>query len=155
MADTVAVRALERRNERIDAHIRALLSAQETSAGVEINTALMQLGNGSSVISTGIVGAWSFDFRAVITGWFIQEFDGTSGSIELDLAKDQRGVSPTFVSIVASAPPTVTSARYAEDATLVGWTTLIERGDIIRIEVASVASFTRVLIGLRIQRLEP
>lgn len=155
MADMVAVRALERRNERIDAHIRALLSTVGTGAGVEIDSALMMIGNGISVISTGIAGAWSFDFNARITGWYIQEIDGTSGSITLDLLLAQRGLTPSFLSIVDVAPPAVASARYAEDSTLAGWTTLISRGDLIRLDVDAVTSFTRVLVGLRIQRLEP
>jgi hypothetical protein len=121
----------------------------------EVDSALLMLGGGTAVIGTGIAGCWSFDFRARITGWYIQEFDGTSGSVVLGLAKAPRGATPSFVSIVASAAPAVTSARYAENATLVGWTTDINRGDLIRLSVTSVTAFQRLLFGLRIRRLEP
>ena len=107
-------------------------------------------------ITTGIQAAWTFDFAARITGWFIQEFDAAgSGSVVLDLQKAPRGPAPVFASIVAAAPPTVTTARYGENATLVGWNTLIDRGDIIRVHVTSVSTFKRLLIGLRLRRLEP
>lgn len=130
----------------------------------EVDSALMLIvgagagtfgGTGAAAIATGVAGAWSFDFRARITGWYIQEFEGTSGSIVLALAKSVRGAAPTFTSIVASAPPTVSSARYAENSTLVGWDDAIDRGTLLRVSVTSVTSFTRLLFGLRIRRLEP
>jgi hypothetical protein len=56
---------------------------------------------------------------------------------------------------VASAPPSISSGRYGEDAALAGWDTLVERSSVLRVSVTSAASFTRVLFGLRVRRLEP
>lgn len=159
MARTEAIQTVQAIYEHVDAHVRELLPA---TPGVEVDSALMLLagtaatfGGGAAVIATGIAAAWSFDFQARITGWYLQEFAGASGSIVLDLQKAARGTAPPFVSIVATAPPTIASGQYAEDATLTGWTTVIERGDLVRVSVTSVTSFTRVLFGLRIRRLEP
>ena len=152
MARTDAVRAVQAIYQHVDEHVRELLPPPP---GAEVDSALMIIGTGAAVITTGVAGCWSFDFRARITGWYIQEFDGTSGSIVLGVAKAPRGASPSFASIVASAPPTVSSARYAENATLVGWDTAIDRGDLIRASVTSASTITRVLFGLRIRRLEP
>lgn len=137
-------------------HIRRWSQRARPVDRAEVDDALVLIGDASAVIPTGIASAWSFDFRARITGWFIQEIDGTSGTVTLDLQKAPRGAAPSFGSIVASAPPIISSTgRYAESATLTGWTTAIERGDIIRVHVTARATFTRLLIGLRIRRLEP
>jgi hypothetical protein len=123
----------------------------------EVDDALVNIGDGANVISTGIQACWMFDFRARITGWFIQEFDGTTGSVVLDLGKSARGSTPSFVSIVASAPPAITTGRYSDSdlVPMTGWTLNIERGELISLAVSSVSSFKRLLIALRIRRLEP
>ena len=126
-----------------------------TVEAAEVDTALLIIGDGVNVIATGIIGAWGFDFRARITGWWIQEFEGTAGSISITLAKAPRGPSPAFASIVGSAPPAISGARYAESSVLTGWTDQINRNDIIRVQVTSVATFKRILLGLRVRRLEP
>lgn len=148
-----AVRFIERVLVKTDRQTRDILAAQEPDA--EVDTINLIIGDGTNVLSTGVTGALRLDFRARITGAFLQEFDGTTGSVVIAIAKAPAGTAPTFVSIVASAPPTITTARYAEDSTLTDWTTFIDRGDILRFSVTSVTSIKRLLIGLRIRRLEP
>lgn len=121
----------------------------------EVDTINVLIGDGTNVLATGVAAALRVDFRARITGSFLQEFDGTTGSVVIAIAKAQAGTSPSFTSIVASASPTISSARYAADTTLTGWTLEIDRGDVLRFSVTSVTSITRLLIGLRIRRLEP
>jgi hypothetical protein len=160
MARTEAIQTVQAIYEHVDAHVRELLPPP---TGAEVDSALMLLagssstfgGDAAATIGTGIAGCWSFDFQARITGWYIQEFDGITGSITLLLEKATRGASATFSSIVASSPPTVSSGRYAENATLVGWDDFIDRGALLRVSVTSATSITRVLFGLRIRRLEP
>jgi len=123
----------------------------------EVDSINVLIGDGVNVLTAGIAGALRVDFRARITGSFIHEFDGLTGSIVLaiDKATYAIGSAPTFSSIVASAPPTMTSARYAADTTLTGWTTDIARGDVLRFSITSQANLKRVLLTLRIRRLEP
>jgi hypothetical protein len=75
--------------------------------------------------------------------------------LAIDKAAYAVGSAPTFTSIVASAPPTVSSARYAIDETLTGWTQQINRRDVLRFSITSVSSFTRLLLALRVRRQEP
>ena len=167
MARTDAVRAVQAIYEHVDNHVRELLPPPN---GAVVDSALMIIAGGvvasggtfggssssaGAAIDVGVAGCWSFDFHARITGWYLQEFDGNSGSIVLGLAKAARGASPAFTSIVASAPPSITSGRYGENATLIGWDDFIDRGDLLRVSVTSVSTITRVLFGLRIRRLEP
>jgi hypothetical protein len=123
----------------------------------EIDTINVIIGDGQNVLTTGIKAALHVDFNAFITGAYLHEFDGTTGSVSIGIAKAAYSVgsAPTFSSIVGSAPPTITSARYAEDETLTGWTTRINRQDVLRFSVSSVSAFTRLLIALRVRRLEP
>jgi len=122
----------------------------------EVDTINVLIGDGTAVLIAGIAAALRVDFRARITGSFIQEFDGTAGTIQLDVQKAQAGATPSFTSIVASAPPAITSSgRYAADNTLTGWTTDLARGDVLRFHITSVATFKRILFALRIRRLEP
>jgi hypothetical protein len=156
MAGSPAIAVAQSIFERTDKQIRDILETYQP--GAEVDTINVVIGDGLVVLTTGIKAALRVDFNAVITGSFVHEFDGTTGSVVLDIAKSPAyvvGVAPTFTSIVASAPPTITSARYAEDTTLTGWTTDIARGDVLRFSVTSITSFTRLLIALRIRRLEP
>lgn len=160
MASIEAIQAVQAIYAHVDNHVRELLPPP---SGVEVDSALLMIagtastfgGDAAATIATGIAGCWSFDFQARITGWYIQEFDGVTGSIALLLEKATRGASATFSSIVSSSPPTVTSGRYAENATLVGWDDVIDRGTLIRVSVTSATTITRVLFGLRLRRLEP
>lgn len=137
------------------ATIRAWSQNRSSVTPAEIDDIEFLIGDGSAVITTGIKGALRLDFNAVITGSYLQEYTGTSGSIVLLITKAQAGAAPVFASINASAPPTITSGRYAADETLTGWTTTINRGDVLRFAVTSVSTFTAILYTLRIRRLEP
>jgi hypothetical protein len=155
MASKQSIAVFESVLQRTDKQVREILDAQQPDLA-EVDTINVIIGDGTTVLTTGIKAALRVDFNAIITGSFVQEFDGTSGSIVLAIARAPAyTTTPTFTSITASAPPTVTSARYAEDTTLTGWDTRINRGDILRFSVTSVSTFTRLLIALRIRRLEP
>lgn len=121
----------------------------------EVDTINVLIGDGATVLTAGVAAAIRVDFRARITGSLVQEFDGTTGSVVLGIARAAPGAAPSFVSIVGSTPPTITSGRYAADENLVGWTTDISRGDLLRFSVTSASSIKRILVALRIRRLEP
>lgn len=156
MADTAAVQFVEALLVRTDHQIRDILAAQPPPPA-EVDTINVVVGDGVSALVAGVAAAIRVDFLARITGWFLHEFDGTTGSVVLGIAKAQYevGFTPTFTSIVASAPPTISSARYGENSVLPGWDTALNRGDVLRFSVTSAASITRVLLALRIRRLEP
>ena len=77
-----------------------------------------------------------------------------TGSIVVDIWKDTyANFPPTDAdSITASAPPTISTATKAQDATLTGWTTSIAAGDILRFNVDSVTSIQRVTLSLKVTK---
>lgn len=92
-------------------------------------------------------------FDATITG--VTLVADQSGSIAFDIWKDTYANHPPTVddSIVASAPPTISTATKAQDTTLTGWTTSITAGDIIRFYVdGAVTDITRCTLSLAITR---
>lgn len=154
MADPPYIAFVENLLTRTDSQIRDIV-ANTRALAAEVDDIEIILGDGTAVVPTGVHACIRVDFQARITGSFVQEFEGTSGSIVLDIAKAPAGASPTFASIVASAPPTISSGRYAANETLIGWTTLLDRGDLLRFSVTSATTIKRVLLTLRIRRLEP
>lgn len=154
MADTAAIQFVESLLQRTDAQTRAILGAQQPGAA-EVDTINVLIGDGATAMAPGIAALIRVDFKAQITGSFVQEFDGTTGSIILGIAKAVPGTAPIFTSITGATPPTIAAGRYAADEDLVGWTTSIDRGDILRFSITSATTITRVLAALRIRRLEP
>jgi hypothetical protein len=68
-----------------------------------------------------------------------------SGSVALDIKKSSfAGFPGSLTSIVASAPPTITTAQKSTDATLTGWTTAVGAGDVLQWSVSSATTITRV-----------
>lgn len=153
MASVDAIKAEEARFVRVDKHIRDLLAQAEPVVVAITQSINFLIDGGGAVITTGIKGALRVDYNVRINGSFLQEVDGVTGSIVLDIDTSIGGATPTWTSIVASAPPTITSARFSEDLTLTAWTTIVPAGTYLRWTVNSVASFTRILSVLRVSRI--
>lgn len=110
------------------------------------------IGDGVSVIPTGVVGFTSSPYTGTITKARILSTDAavTSGSIVVDVWKDTYANYPPTVAdtITASAKPTLSSAIKNEDSTLTGWTTSVTAGDIFGFNVDSATSVKRVTLEL-------
>jgi hypothetical protein len=106
-----------------------------------------QMSDGSD-LTTG-AGTPLTVFAGTITGWRILVIDGT-GSITFDLRKDTYANFPPTSgdTIVASAPPSITSTTKGESSTLTGWTTALTTGDVI------VPHITAGGTGIKKARLE-
>ena len=128
------------------------------ATGPSIQTGLEFVIDGAgSVITAGMKAYLEIPFACTITEWTL--LGDQSGSIQLDLEKctyaafDAGATHPVAGdSIVASAPPAITTAVKAQSTTLTGWTTAIAAGDLIAVKVASNTSFTRVTLSLRATR---
>jgi hypothetical protein len=105
-----------------------------------------------SVIGTGIKLDIPISFALTITGWDL--LANLSGSIVIDIWKDTyANFPPTDAdSITAAAPPTISAAIKAQDVTLTGWTKSVAAGSVLRINVDSCATITRVALNLRFNR---
>lgn len=107
---------------------------------------------GGSTITTGIKGDVEIPFNCTIER--VTLLADQSGSIVIDIWKDSyANYPPTDAdSITAAAPPTISSAVKAQDATLLGWTTTIAEGQTLRFNVDSVTTIQRVTISIKVRK---
>jgi hypothetical protein len=112
----------------------------------------VEIDNGSSTILTGVAGEFEVPWNCTIVSWDL--LANTTGSVQFDLWKDTyANYPPTLAdSITASAKPALTSATKAQSSTLTGWTTALNAGDVIRINVDSVTGISRVVLVLNVTR---
>lgn len=115
----------------------------------EVSTLSFVIDGGGSAITTGVKGDLEIPFACTINQ--ATTLADQSGSIVVDIWKDSyANYPPTDAdSITASAPPTISSATKAQDATLTGWTTAVAAGDTIRYNVDSATTVTRVVVSLK------
>jgi hypothetical protein len=92
----------------------------------------------SSTIQVGQTGFVTMPYAGTITGWSITT--NASGSIQFGVWKAAGAIPTVANSIVASAPPTLTSAQFVTSTTLTGWTTTFAAGDVFGFYVNSVSS---------------
>jgi hypothetical protein len=108
---------------------------------------------GGAVITTGprVDIRIPFDLEIVRASLLADQ----SGSIVVDLWRDTYANFPPTVAdtITAAAKPTLSGAAKAEDATLTGWSKTCTQGDVLRVNVDSVATCQRVTLELRFRRL--
>lgn len=132
--------------------IRASDSVSAFSGGGGTGVITYVIDGGGAVLSTGIKGDIEVPFACTITQSLL--FADQAGSAVLDIWKNDYANFPPVIAntIVASAPPTLSSAVKASDATLTGWTTALAAGDILRFKVVSAATITRLTLALLILR---
>jgi len=121
-------------------------------ATLGVGEVLYQIGNGSDVILTGIQGDIQFPYACTLTQ--VDLLADASGSIVIDLWKDTYANYPPTIAdtIVASAKPTISTATKSTNSTLTGWTTAVAADEIIRINVDSITTCTRVTMRLKFTR---
>jgi hypothetical protein len=107
---------------------------------------------GGSAITTGVKLDVEIPFACTITA--ARLFADQSGSIVIDVWKDSYANFPPTVAdtITASAKPTLSTAAKSQDTTLTGWTTAVAAGDILRFNVDSATTVTRVTLSLTATR---
>jgi hypothetical protein len=121
-----------------------------TPSGTAMGLSFIIDGAGS-VITTGDKGWIRVPFACTIVGATL--LADTTGSIVVDVQRATYAAYPTFTSLTASAPPTISSAQKAQDTTLTGWTTAIASGDLLKFVVTgSPAAITKVTIALDVTK---
>ena len=107
---------------------------------------------GGAAITTGVKGDIEIPFACTVNSWTI--LADQSGSIVVDVWKDTYANFPPTVAdtIAGSEKPTLTAAAKNQDASLSTWTTSITAGDILRFNVDSAATVTRVTIAIKVTR---
>jgi hypothetical protein len=105
---------------------------------------------GGSVPSTGTKGFLQVPYDCTIDSWTM--IANAAGSAVIGVKLSTYAGFPTTSSIVASAPPTLSSAQNATSSTLTGWTTALAKGDVLEFDLSSVATITRVTLQLAVTR---
>lgn len=107
---------------------------------------------GGSPITTGVKVDVEIPFAGTITGWTLTA--DQAGSIVIDVWKDTYANFPPVVadSIAGTEKPTLASLDKNQDLALTTWVTAVAVGDILRFNVDSAATVTRVTLALRIAR---
>lgn len=107
---------------------------------------------GGSAITTGVKGDLIIPYNCTVLGWDV--LADTSGSIVVDVWKDTyANYPPTGAdTITGTEKPTITSASKNQDTALSSWTTSLTRNDILRFNVDSCTTITRVTLNIRVKR---
>ncbi len=122
------------------------------SPGYDLAALTFIIDGGGAAIEAGQKGHLVCPFSGAIQSAELEA--DLSGDIVIDIWKDAYGnYPPTDAdSITAAAPPTISGAQKAKDATLTGWTTQVAKDDILAFNVDSCVTITRVTLTLHIKR---
>jgi hypothetical protein len=109
---------------------------------------------GGSTITTGVKFDLEVPYNATVTAWDI--FGDTTGSIVVDIWQDTYANFPPTVAdtITTSEKPTISASNKGQDTSLNstnGWS--VTQGRILRFNVDSVTTLTRVTIALKVTRV--
>jgi len=123
--------------------------AGTTGPGSTTKTFGLVIDGGGSSITSGIKGDVVIPYNMTITGWTI--LSDQIGDIVIDLWKDTYANFPptSLDTITGSEKPTLSSQTKNQDNSLSTWTTSVSSGDIIRFNVDSVSTVTRVVLTIQ------
>lgn len=124
-----------------------------TAIGVNTGSLQLELNGDGAVLAVGVLkGQFRVPYNCTITGWELVANE--SGSLVVDIEKDTyANFPPTGAdSITPSNRPTLTASQKAQSTVLTGWTTALNEGDYIKIEVISVTSVTFATLTLTVAR---
>jgi hypothetical protein len=113
-------------------------------------TIIYIMDGGGDVLTTGVKADLEIGFSCTIER--VTLLADQSGDAVVDIWKDTyANFPPTDAdSITAVAPPTISAGTKSQDSTLTGWTTTISDGDILRLNLDSVATITRLTVALKV-----
>jgi hypothetical protein len=139
-----------------DHHLKTIDSSSVvvdfTPAGAETTALQFVIDGGTEAITTGVKGDLEVPFACTVTGWRL--FADQSGSIVIDVWKDTYANFPPVDADAmpgSGKEPTITTATKAQDTSITDWTTDdIAAGDILRFNVDSCATITRVTLSLTV-----
>jgi hypothetical protein len=104
------------------------------------------IGNGNGVPVAGSKGYLQVPYSATIVSWTVMA--DQIGSAQITVKKCTVGAFPTTSSIVAAAPPNLSSQQINTSSTLTGWTTSITAADILEFKLDSATAVTRIVLEL-------
>jgi hypothetical protein len=124
----------------------------ELTANQRIRALPVTVFQNGSVLTTGVKADLIVPFSGIITG--VTLLADQAGSVVVDIWKDTYAnypptVADTIINTGAGGiKPVLSAAAKYQDQVLTGWTTAIIAGDTLRFNFDSVATITRLYIGL-------
>ncbi len=133
-------------------------TAGQAKANMVARVGVIQItvGDGATVIGTGVKGFVSIPVACTLTGWRLLSTDpaATSGAIQIDVWKDTYTNYPpdNSDSITNAHEPAIAATnKKAENTNLSNWTTTaVTAGDVIGFNVDTVTSLTRATLQLQL-----
>jgi hypothetical protein len=126
------------------------ISAYIPAPIAQVDTPGVTIDGGGSPPTTGSKGFLRVPFNCTITAWSLVA--NASGSAQVTVKKCTDAAFPTTASIVASAPPALSSQQKAVSTTLTGWTTTLNAGDWLEFNLDSITTITRLTLQLSVTR---
>ena len=90
-------------------------------------------------------------YSGTITGWTLIG-DDPAGDAVVDVWLTSGGLPTVADSIVAAAPPTLSTDDYATSTSLTGWSTAIAEGDVLIFHIDSASIHQRLAVALHVTR---
>lgn len=125
---------------------------------LEVTTGYNLVADGAGAILTpGLKAYLPVHFDCTIVG--VKIFGDQAGSVVVDIYKcaqtdfDAGATHPVVAdSITAAAKPTISGGTRMSDTLLVGWDTILEAGDVLAINIDSVATFRQITVTIEVRR---
>ena len=118
-----------------------------TGPGTATKTFGVVIDGGGSAITTGNKGDVVIPYNMTISSWTIVA--DQTGNIVIDVLRSNYATFPPTVSIAGSEKPTLSAASKNQDLSLSTWATGITAGDIVRFNVDSATTVTRVTLSIQ------
>jgi hypothetical protein len=124
----------------------------DAQAPVQTAAIVFVIDGTGEVITTGVKGDVMVPFTATIDS--VTLLADQPGAAVIDIWKNTlANYPPTFAdSVTASAKPSLSGAAKMQDTTLSGWSTSVAAGDVLRFNVDSVATLTRLSVILSVTK---
>lgn len=122
---------------------------QSEVSATQSRTINVTFDGGGSALTAGLSTEIEIPYIATIQSWNI--LSGLTGSIVVDVLKsDSYSTYPTFTSIAGSEKPTLSSQQKNQDTTLSTWTTGLTSSNILKFNIDSTSTVTKVYLTLKI-----
>jgi hypothetical protein len=123
-----------------------------TTSDVKVVDIVFIIEGSGDAITTGVKGDLEIPFACTINSWTL--LADQTGAIVIDVWKDVYANFPPTVAdtIAGTEKPTLSSALKNQDTSLTTWTTAVAAGDILRFNVDSATTVTRVTLSIKATR---
>lgn len=126
-----------------------LSSATASISSLNTKTITVTFDGAGSVLTAGLRAEVEIPYSGTVSSWNI--FGSPTGSCVIDvLSSTDYSTYPTFNSIAGTEKPTLSSQGKNQDTNLTSFSTSLTSGNILRFNVDSASTVTKVYLNLKI-----